>query len=129
MSENPSRNSENRSRMSDAYISDARRWASELVQRESRGHGDQENAMRRLEARYGIPWRTLHNLKYRPPTDIFVSVYMRLRAAYLSECERQMRLLNHEIEIAKAKGLADTPSVASAESALRDMVGSIQEHD
>lgn len=72
--------------------------------------------MRRLEARYGIPWRTFWSLKYRPPSDVFVSIYNRLQAAYQSECERQMRLLAHEIEIAKAKGLSHSPAVAKAEA-------------
>lgn len=112
-----------------AYLHDAQRWAGELVERESRGRGDSEKAMRRLEAKYGIPWRTFWALKYRPPTDIFISTYMRLRSAYVAECERQMRLLNHDLQIAKAKGLADSPVVASAEAALRDMVGHVQEHD
>jgi len=35
-----------------------------------------------------------------------VGVYLRLRAAYQAECDRQERLLMHEIEITKAKALA-----------------------
>jgi hypothetical protein len=97
-----------------AYIEDARGWAKELVRKEARGPGDQENAMRRLEARYGIPWRTFWTLKYRPPSDVFVSVYNRLQAAYRAECERQMRLLKHELEITKARGLSDTSAYRSA---------------
>lgn len=77
--------------------------------------------MRRLEARYGIPWRTFWSLKYRPPSDVFVSIYNRLQAAYQSECERQMRLLAHEIEIAKAKGLAGAPAVSAAEALLHEV--------
>lgn len=95
---------------------DAARWANELIRRESRGPGDSENAMRRLEARYGIGWRTFWALRYRPPADVFVSVYERLRAAYITECERQERLLRHEITIAKAKGLASAPSVGAGEA-------------
>lgn len=93
--------------------SDAASWANELVRRESRGPGDSENAMRRLEARYGISWRTFWQLRYRPPTDVFVSVYQRLHAAYLADCERQERLLRHEIELVKAKRLA-SPALTAA---------------
>jgi hypothetical protein len=106
-----------------AYVTDARNWAQELVRRETRGPGDQENAMRRLEARYGIPWRTFWSLKYRPPTDVFVSVYNRLHAAYRAECERQMRLLKHEIEITKAKVGASSHTVASAEAFVAQIQG------
>ena len=35
-------------------IADAQAWANKLLQRESRGPGDMENALRRLEARYGV---------------------------------------------------------------------------
>lgn len=84
-------------------VTDARTWANELIRRESRGPGDMENAMRRLEGRYGIPWRIFWQLRYRAPTDVMVGVYLRLRAAYQAECDRQERLLAHEIEITKAK--------------------------
>lgn len=87
-------------------ISDARAWANELVRRESRGAGDTENAMRRLEARYGIPWRTFWSLRYRTPEDVFVGVYLKLKAAYEAECARQERLLRHEREVTEAKALA-----------------------
>lgn len=104
-----------------AYIEDARTWANELVRKEARGPGDQERAMRRLEARYGIPWRTFWTLKYRPPTDVFVSIYNRLHAAYEAECERQMRLLKHDIEITKAKAGPSSRAVASAEAFIRSV--------
>jgi hypothetical protein len=84
-------------------LTDARSWANELIRRESRGAGDTENAMRRLESRYGIPWRTFWALRYRPPADVFVGVYLQLRAAYEAECERQQRLFEHEREITRRK--------------------------
>jgi hypothetical protein len=99
-----------------AAVANARDWASKLVQRESRGPGDTENAMRRLESRYGISWRTFWALRYRPPTDVFVSVYERLGAAYQVECERQERLMRHECEITKAKTGPFHPAVIAAEA-------------
>jgi hypothetical protein len=87
-------------------IADAKTWANELVRRESRGPGDMENAMRRLEARYGISWRTFWTLRYRSPDDVFVGVYLKLKQAYEAECARQERLLRHEREITKAKAKA-----------------------
>lgn len=101
-----------------AYAKDACTWANALVRREARGPGDQENAMRRLEARYGIPWRTFWSLKYRPPQDVFAAVYFRLRGAYQSECERQMRLLEHELELTKAKAGPSDAAVAAASAVV-----------
>lgn len=99
-------------------VTEAQSWANKLVARESRGPGDMENAMRRLEARYGIPWRTFWSFKYRPPTDVFVRVYLQIRAAYLSECERQERLLRHEIEITKLRIGADAVVVRKIEAVV-----------
>ena len=87
-------------------VSEAKEWASAMVLREMRSPGDLENAMRRLESRYGIPWRTFWNLRYRPPADVLVGVWRQLGAAYEAECERQERLLAHERHVAEAKVLA-----------------------
>ena len=92
----------------------AQDWANELVRREARGPGDTENAMRRLEARYGIPWRAFWTLRYRPPADILTGLFLRLNAAYRAECDRQMRILEHETEITKIIAGPDAPAVRSA---------------
>jgi len=97
-----------------AYRDQAKGWARDLVARESRGPGDTENAMRRIEQRYGISFGVLWALRYRAPKDIMASVYFRLNAAYLDACARQMKALEHDISIAKALGGADHHFVASA---------------
>jgi hypothetical protein len=97
-------------------VGEAKDWAKWLVQRETRGPGDLENAMRRLEARYGISFSTLWALRYRPPKDIFVSTYELLRSAYLAEHEKHERLLRHEREITKAKSRIGAALVRAASS-------------
>lgn len=92
-------------------IAEARQWADILVRREARGPGDLENAMRRLSARHDIPWRTFWTLRYRPPGDILHGVFESIRAAYEAELTRQIRLLNHELEITKAKAGPDARAV------------------
>ena len=88
-------------------VSQAVEWANEMVLRELRSpNGDFENAMHRLEARYGIPWRVFWNLRYRKPADVMVGLYRQLQAAYTHECERQERLLAHERHVAETKVLA-----------------------
>lgn len=62
-------------------VATAQDWSRDLVQREARGSGDTENAMRRLEARYGVPWRTFWSLRYRPPKSICADVWLRLKGA------------------------------------------------
>lgn len=87
-------------------LTEAQHWANAMVMREMRTPGDLLNAMHRLEARYGIPWRTFFNLRYRAPADVLVGVYRQLKIAYEEECRRQERLLAHERHITQAKILA-----------------------
>jgi hypothetical protein len=96
-------------------IDDAQFWAKQMVQRESRGCGDLENAMHRLETRYGISWRTFWSLKYRPPADVFVGVYLKLKSAYEAECDRQERMLRDERAIAATKATAFQSLISAAD--------------
>jgi hypothetical protein len=107
--------------VSDTFVADARQWAGALVAREHRGPGDTvDAAMWRAEQRYGIERSTFWSLRYRPPKDIVVGVYMRLKAAYESEVARQEARLAHELLLAKAAGLDANNStvVAQAEAFL-----------
>jgi hypothetical protein len=107
--------------MSDAasFVEEAAGWAKRLTKAEARGPGDMVNAWRRLEAKYGVPWRAFWALRYRKPREVSASIHHRLAMAYRAECERQLRLLQHEIEITKAKAGARHPSVVSAEAVVR----------
>lgn len=86
--------------MSDAaYVDQAAEWAKRLTHKESRGPGDMENAWQRLEARYGVPWRTFWALRYRKPSSVTAYIYNQLRSAYEAEREAQLRRIKHELEI------------------------------
>lgn len=104
------------STMSTAEVVQAKDWMTRLVQLESRGPGDTENAMRRLARRYGIEFGALWSLRYRSPQRIWADVYTALRTAYAAECERQMRALQHDLEITRAAAGSDHPSVVAAEA-------------
>lgn len=58
-----------------AFVEQSRAWARDLVNADVRGPGDLDNAMRRVEARWGIPFAALWSLRYRPPKDVGASVY------------------------------------------------------
>lgn len=108
-----------KNQMSDAaYIYQAAQWSKGLTQMKSRGFGDLENAMRRVEREYGIDFWTLYRLRYERNRmkDIGVSIYMRLRDAYQAECERQARKLMHEIEVTKAIAGPLNAAVVAAEA-------------
>ncbi len=84
-------------------VETAQEWVKLMVKRESRGPGDRINAMRRLANRYGVPYSTFFNLVYRPPRDLWVSVYEKLEAAYESETRRAVTALEHERALYEAR--------------------------
>jgi hypothetical protein len=73
-----------------------------MVQRESRGPGDLDNAMSRIEAKYGLPFWTLWHLRRGKAKTVEASLLARIRGAYLDMCQRQASNLLHEIEIEAA---------------------------
>jgi hypothetical protein len=88
--------------VSDAvYIDNAQKWSKDLTRMKSRGPGDTENAMRQIEREYGIDYGFLWSLRYRRDRlkTISISVYESIAAAYRAECARQMRKLQHEIQV------------------------------
>lgn len=95
-------------------VKQAQDWANELIRAEARGPCDFGGAMRRVARKIGISYSTLRGLRYRPPKDVGVSLYLTLHEAYRAECERQARLFDHEIKIAAAKAGADAPLVRAA---------------
>lgn len=93
--------------MSVSFVEEAAEKAKYLVHREWRGPGDINNAMRRVEQRYGVEYRALWSLRYRKPKDILMSVYVRITEAYDAEIGRQRRLLDHEFATARKAGVAE----------------------
>lgn len=79
-----------------------------MVQTESRGWGDQESALSRLEARYGLPFWSLNNLRTGRAKTVEAGMFARIRGAYLDLCERQVAKLQHEIAVEKALSEDDT---------------------
>jgi len=79
-----------------------------MVETETRGWGDSENALSRLEARYGLPFWTLNRLRTGRAKTVEAGVFARIRAAYLDLCQSQVQRLQHEIAIEKALGEDDT---------------------
>lgn len=93
-------------------------YAQKLVSMESRGPGDIEGAMTRLEHRYGIGFWQLSHLRGRRAKSCDLSLFSRLRAAYLDMCERQVRQLQHTIEIERAAGDDSNADLAADAQAL-----------
>jgi hypothetical protein len=100
------------------YIREAATWARFLVDKESRCHGDKENAVVRVSRKFGKNAAKIASLVKRPQTlkSLCVSVFVLLRQAYLAECERQGRkLLDEANKTAEVIG-ADHPLVLKAQA-------------
>ena len=108
-----------KNQMSDAsYLNEAAEWSKSLTRMRARGPGDIENAMRSIERDYGVDYWLLWRLRYRRSVlkDIGVSAYVRLRSAYQSECERQMRKLQNDIERTEKIAGPDCVAVGAAKT-------------
>lgn len=73
-----------------------------MIHRESNGPGDAENAMRRIAERYGIGFWTQDHLRKRRAKTVDGSMLGRIRGAYIDMLERQMALLQAELDIERA---------------------------
>lgn len=76
------------------------RW---MISKEMRGPGDGGPALHRLLRRYGIDPAAAKSILYRKPSDIYVSVYTSILAAFEAEVARWERTFEHERAIARAK--------------------------
>jgi hypothetical protein len=79
----------------------ASNYAATLLEHEQRG-SDIESALRRLEQRYGLSPNQIMHLRNRRAKSCDVSLFARLRLAYIDLCERQVTKLQHQIAVEKA---------------------------
>lgn len=91
-------------------------YARRLVEAEARGPGDLDNALDRIEQRYGIGRWTIAHLRSGRAKTCDTSIFARLRGAYLDLCQRQLSKLQHQIAMEKAAG-DDTMEDLEAEAA------------
>lgn len=108
-------------KMAEAYVEDARRWAEFLIKLEFKGPGDTlDAAMARCERKHRVSRSVLWGLRYRPPKDLLVSVYMKLRDAYEGELSKLDRRLAEEIRIAELIGedATNTKAYRAAQAAI-----------
>lgn len=86
--------------MSSAQV--ATGYVRRMVENETRGWGDQDNALARLEARYGIPFWTLNHIRTGRAKTVEAGTFQRIRAAFVDQCGKHAARLLHEAETAKA---------------------------
>jgi hypothetical protein len=80
----------------------AAQYGRRAVEIESRGNGDQLNALERVGRECGLKARALRRIINGETTPTF-PVFLKMRAAYLNICERQINRLQSEIETEKMR--------------------------
>jgi hypothetical protein len=94
-----------------------------MVEWETRGWGDQENALSRIGRKHGLAFWTLNNLRTGRAKTVEAGLFGRIRAAYLAICESQIAKLEQEIAIEKAITCDDT--LENLESEARRLAAQI----
>lgn len=104
----------------DAYSPErAAEYAEKMVQRRTKGWGDETNALGEVSRWCGMSAISLKRLIKRETKTINSLTFGRIRGAYLDYCARQISELQHEIEVEKARiGGDDTFADLAAEAEL-----------
>jgi hypothetical protein len=102
-----------------ASIQEAKVQLREMIQRRSRGRGDQENSMRQIEHEFGIGYWQQFQLLYRQGSRETIE---RVRQAYLMQLAQSVRRDMAKLEIEAAKqnetGDADVAGLAAEDQNL-----------
>lgn len=92
-------------------IRDARRWSEFMLQRKHRGIGDTiERAAYEAERTWGAPASIMLRLRNREVSDMLLSNWLRLKAAYEAACSQVERQAEYQQERAKDAGANEANS-------------------
>jgi hypothetical protein len=97
-----------------------------MVENESRGWGDQENALHRIERDTGIPFWSLENLRKGRAKSVEASMFERIKAAFVEHCGRHATRLLHEAEMAKGWGENVDVDLADIENQIRALAARLE---
>lgn len=101
----------------------ATHYVRRMAEVETRGFGDDDNALRRLGHRFGLSYWTLRYLKHGRAATVDADLYSRIRGAYVAFCEQQIRALQHEIEVERT--LSDDADLGSLQAEAQALAAKI----
>ncbi|MFJ6342205.1 hypothetical protein [Rhizobium sp. NPDC092017] len=93
----------------------ASEYVRKMVERETAGNGDVENAVRRLARKHGLSFWQIMHLRAGRAKSITVDAFWSIRAAYLDYCEQQISELRREVE-----------EVRGRDDRFSDLVGEVE---
>jgi hypothetical protein len=103
-----------------AFVDHAAEMNRVLVNGECRGPGDLENAMRRVEMTWGIPFAVSWAFRYRKPKTVAADIYARHCQAVETFRETQLRRLENERASTKATNRFAAYFVRAADALVRE---------
>lgn len=108
-------------RTSGPDVETAQDIARAMVHREAGRSGGQERALRAIETRHGIrPWQ-IRELLSRPNPSLVAKIWAPLVEAYRRECERQIKMLEGEIDRAKTLEGVGPENIRRAEARIAEV--------
>ncbi len=75
----------------------ASEYVRKMVERETAGNGDVENAIRRLARRHNLSFWQIMHLRAGRAKSVTVDAFTSIRRAYIDYCEAEVRALQEEI--------------------------------
>lgn len=81
----------------------ATEYVRKMVERETAGNGDVENAVRRIARRHGLSFWQIMHLRAGRAKSVTIEAYTAIRQAYLDYCEAEVRALQEEIRLDREK--------------------------
>lgn len=93
----------------------ASEYVRKMVERETAGNGDVENAIRRLARKHGLSFWQIMHLRAGRAKSITVEAFITIRSAYLDYCEQQINDLRKEVE-----------EVRGQDDRFQDLVGEVE---
>lgn len=76
----------------------ASEYVRKMVERETAGNGDVENAVKRLARKHGLSFWQIMHLRAGRAKSITYDAFTSIRRAYLEYCEAEIRALQLEIQ-------------------------------
>ena len=102
-------------------------YLDKMIEREA-AHSNREVALTVIARRYGFTQAQIKHLRGGRAKDVRLSVFMRIRAAYLDHCDKMMARLIHEIETEKSRfGSEHFQDLDAEASALAEKIKAAKE--
>jgi hypothetical protein len=102
----------------------AQDYVRRMVENETRGWGDTQNALRRLEARYKLSYWSLDGFRTGRWKTVEASIFDRIQSAFADQCKRHAARLLHDAEIAMAGNPND--DVATIQDEIRALASRLE---